>query len=422
MGFLSMIGVLAVVFVGLKFIFALGKRIPILELLLLIAGAQWIVGPIIEYQSGFDHFRYHMYVDETAYINYVVPAYLVLCGVIFFAIKNEPRLDVNLNFFDDYPHSGIILFVLGAIFGFVENIVPESVRFVFYLLGNFKYIGALILLFSPIGWHRYVFYGTLIYLFGESLQSGLFHDFILWATFFYMFWAYKVKPSVLTSLSLMFIGFLVATGIQLVKADFRTMVWNGYTGNKAELFVDILVRKISGGFVEDKQEQGDLNVRLNQGWIISAIMQNTPKWEPYAEGETVVEAVYASVFPRFLIPEKRKAGGVKNFERFTGLQLNSSTSMGISVLGEGYANYGIFGGIVFMGIFGLVLAFFWKLMMKWIEKLPIILFFLPLFWLQVVKAETELSVVLNHLVKSILLVLVIFWISKNIFNWHFENE
>lgn len=422
MEFWSIIGVLAVAFVGVRLVIALGHRIPILELLLLIAGMQWIIGPVIEYQSGFDHFRYHMYVEEVIYVSYVVPAYLALCAVIFYGIYKESRLKFDLDSFEDYTYFGIIFLLFGIVFGLLENVVPDNIKFVFFLLGNFKYVGALILLFSTKRWHRYVFYGTILFLFVESLRSALFHDFILWGTFFYMFWAYKVKPAIVTSLAIMASGFILATGIQLVKADFRSLVWNGYTGNKVELFIDILTRKISGGFVEDKQEQGALNVRLNQGWIISAIMENTPKKVPYAKGETVSEAVYASVLPRFLMPEKEGAGGVKNFEKFTGLFLNKGTSMGLSVVGEAYANYGVYGGIAFMGVFGALLIFFWRLILKWVGRMPVILFFIPLFWLQVVKAETELAVVLNHMVKSILLVFLFFWICKYIFNWHFEDE
>ena len=35
--------------------------------------------------------------------------------------------------------------------------------------------------------------------------------------------------------------------------------------------------------------------------------------------------------------------------RFTGLNLTSTTSMGMSIIGEAYANFGSFGGFIFMG-------------------------------------------------------------------------
>ena len=63
MGIWTLLGILAVTLVAVKFIRALGKRVPILELMLLIAGLQWIVGPIIEYGSPSLHYKYYMYVE-----------------------------------------------------------------------------------------------------------------------------------------------------------------------------------------------------------------------------------------------------------------------------------------------------------------------------------------------------------------------
>ncbi len=42
-----------------------------------------------------------------------------------------------------------------------------------------------------------------------------------------------------------------------------------------------------------------------------------------------------------LAPKKAMAGGRANFERFTEPELPETTSMDISLVGEGYANYGV---------------------------------------------------------------------------------
>ena len=51
----SYIGIITVIFVALTFIKRLGKGLPVLELMLLIAGLQWVIGPIIEYGSPSKH-------------------------------------------------------------------------------------------------------------------------------------------------------------------------------------------------------------------------------------------------------------------------------------------------------------------------------------------------------------------------------
>jgi hypothetical protein len=48
--------------------------------------------------------------------------------------------------------------------------------------------------------------------------------------------------------------------------------------------------------------------------------------------------------------------------------------------------------------------------------------FLPLIFLQVVKAETELYVVLNHFLKSLILVFGLLWVFKKYFGWKYEVE
>ena len=87
MEILTFLGVIAVIWVFVRFVKQLGQGIPILELMLLIAGLQWIIGPVIEYNSGLNHFRYYMYVPESVYMGYIVPAYLVFTGIIFLTSK-----------------------------------------------------------------------------------------------------------------------------------------------------------------------------------------------------------------------------------------------------------------------------------------------------------------------------------------------
>ncbi len=89
------------------------------------------------------------------------------------------------------------------------------------------------------------------------------------------------------------------------------MTWeHEYTGNKLELFATLFLNKVenmvSGNenarvsfYPNEKDEVSETNNRLNQGWIISRIMQNIPNQTPYLEGETISDAIYSSLFPGF---------------------------------------------------------------------------------------------------------------------------
>jgi hypothetical protein len=421
MTFWSLVGLILVGYVAYRFVKALGYSIPILELLLLIAGLQWVVGAFVEYRTDFQHYKYYMYVSEEVYMGYVVPAYLVFVIIVSIAIRKTKDSNVLYGNFHLFSKFGIKILLLGIFADVIKSNVPGGLQFFFFLLANLKYVGAMILFYSKERKHTYIFYATLLYLLFTSLRGGFFHELIIWGTFFYMFWSFKNKPTFKFNVTIIVVGFFLSTIIQVVKSDYRAMIWSGYQGNYASLFMDILNKRISGGIAEESEQQEELNVRLNQGWIISAIMEHTPRVQDFAKGETVKDAVSASLLPRFLSPNKKIAGGVENFEKYTGITLAENTSMGMSLVGEGYVNYGIFGGIAFMGAWGLVLVFFWLFLNRSTKVNNLILFFLPLIFFQVVKAETELVVVLNHLVKSTILVFGLLWFSKKVLRLNFEN-
>src|SRR5690606_29433178 len=118
----------------------------------------------------------------------------------------------------------------------------------------------------------------------------------------------------------------------------------------------------------------------------------------------------------------KEAGGQENFRKYTGLNLSDNTSMGLSIIGEFYANFGVAKGVLMMGVWGLLLVFVWKRLVFNSYKIPLLIFFLPLIFLQVVKAETELLVVLNHLIKSIIAVALFFWLTKKYLKWQIFAE
>ncbi len=406
---ISWVGLLAVGYIFYKFLKALGNKLPILELILVIAGMQWIVGAFIEYRTPFAHYKYYMYVDEATYMGFVVPAYIVFAIVLLYFAKKYDDFDFSLDQLGAYNGIALNLLVIGVVADFSGSFVPEQLKFILFLLSNLKYVGAIALFFSPIKWHRNFLYIAVLILIGRSLTSGMFHDFILWSIFFYMFWALQRQTRPRFNLIIIISGFILSTMIQAVKSDYRAMVWGGYSGNKVSLFFDILSAKFSGGLADNPDEQQGLNLRLNQGWIISAVMYNVPSSVPHANGATIKEAVQAALLPRFLNPDKKIAGGVENFEKYTGLQLGKNTSMGISIIGEAYANFGRYGGILFMGVWACFLGMIWGFIVKKINTNTIWIFFLPLIFIQVVKAETELVVVLNHLVKTLIFVFILFW-------------
>ena len=423
MDFWTTTGVILTGLITLRFISQLGKSLPILELMLLIAGAQWIIGPLIEYNLPNLHYKYFMYVDQGPYMSYVVPAYGAFAMAVYLGLGSSKTTFIGVEKLQQYKDYGLTLLLVGVFFDFIGSSLPPALAFIAFLLSNFKFVGAIILFFSEDKRLKQIFYIALLFLLYRSIQSTMFHDFILWTAFFYMFWTLKFKPSRQQILLTLVAGILSLTILQSIKSAYRIKVWDGYSGSKVELFSNLIVDAVFLDDTNADQLAGDENnIRLNQGWIISAILDEMPQRTDFLKGETITDALSAAVLPRFLNPSKKKAGGQENFRRFTGLDIGEGTSMGISIVGEAYGNYGKNGGIIFMAIWGCFLGFFWRVLFGKTQQNLLVLAFLPLIFLQVMKAETELVVVLNHLVKASIVVFLFFWASKTFLNWKFNEQ
>ena len=423
MDFWTTIGVILTGLIALRFISQLGKSLPILELMLFIAAAQWIIGPLIEYNTPSLHYKYFMYVDQQRYMSYVVPAFGAFALAVLLGISSLKDSTIPLDRLKHFKEYGITIFVIGVFFDLIGSSLPAGLAFFAFIISNFKFAGAIILFFSDDQRLKPIFYASLVFLLFRAIQSTMFHDFILWTAFFYMFWALQFKPSRQKIVATLLIGALSLTTLQTMKYAYRQQVWNGYSGSKIELFTGLVVDAILLDGADQELLDGELNkVRLNQGWIISAIIDEMPQRTDFLKGETITDALSAAVLPRFLNPNKTKAGGQENFRRFTGLELGEGTSMGISIIGEAYGNYGKNGGVVFMGIWGLFLSVFWNMVFKKTATNIVLLAFLPLLFLQVIKAETELVVVLNHLIKATIVVYLFFWAAKALLNWNLKDD
>jgi hypothetical protein len=368
-----------------------------------------------------NHYKYYMYVSEEAYFPFVIFGILAFwLGTLIIKRKNESiikekvfnHLKVHLQ---NKTYFAYWIIGLGWVCSILQNLMPASLRFIFYLLANSMYVGVIYLLFnsSNAKWGLIGF--ILFLLFASSLQRAMFHGLLLWLTFISLYFFALKNYSFGRKLLFLIIGIAFVYIIQIVKWEIRS----GKAQGNISGFFGVVSEKVLSDedYDETNSSTEDFVVRLNQGWIISRIMYNIPANAPFVDGETVNNAMSATLLPRFLNPDKTNAGGKEYFEQFTGFSLLPSTSMGASLIGEGYANYGYFGSIIFMFIIGLFYRFVLNITYSLLDKYPTLLLWLPLIFLQVVKAESDLLRVMNHLVKASILVFVIYWLSYKVFKW-----
>src|SRR6187431_2926145 len=116
-------------------------------------------------------------------------------------------------------------------------------------------------------------------------------------------------------------------------------------------------------------------------------MTHVPADEPYAMGQTLTDAAIFTVLPRFLFPNKREGASTQLFLRFTGIKLPPNTRMGLGVIGELYANF---------GMVGLILLFF----ADRAQKNPLWWAVAPAILLPCVEPGFNIEDVSNHIVKG----------------------
>jgi hypothetical protein len=382
----------------IRFIVEMDEGIPIEVISALISVVQWLTGPAMHFAMAIESDRYAMYVEAGEYFAFAIPATCAfVCGVLLWpGSGNEVNLLRKRDGSSDFS-VGMVLVLVSVASDFVGPRAPSGLSFFFHIASQLRYIGAIYFLFSG---HRYRWLmaaAALSKLFISSAESAMFHDLLLWLGLLGCYWWLLRRRSLGEKIVFVAFAVILTGSIQVIKRDYRDAVWSGRNPSLFEIAYDVIVERMA---FSEKATIETAVIRMNQGWIISAVMRHVPAREPFAGGETIVDALEAAVLPRFLAPNKKKAGGQENFRRFTGLPLADSTSMGISPLGEAYANYGVGGGTFFMlvwgGVFGLVIGMFRRFGMRD----PTILFWTPLIFYQTIKAETEIVVVLNQLTKG----------------------
>jgi len=407
-------GLALVIFIFVKFYFDMGKRVEIRDVIVLMATLQWILGPAMAYHLFPEHPLFYMAIDEKQYMNFTVPAcYAFVIGLYIPLSSNRIVGEIQFESIREYvkpqPNLAYLLIGLGLFFNIMRKFLPESLEFFFFLLGNMQFVGLFLLMLTP---DAKLFGIVMFILISNSVLQGMFHQLLLWLIFLFLMMALIFRFSFITKTFFFLIGLILVTLIQSMKDDYREETWykTELADSKENIFRDVLMQRISDpSLIFEGEMMNNVNTRLNQGWIIARVLNHVPENEPFAEGETVKKAIVAAVLPRILNPNKVVAGGRENFERYTGTYINEKTSMDLSIAGEAYANFGRYGGMLFLFLIGILYNVVLIRILKISINQPILILWIPLIFFQVIKAETDFSTVLNHLIKSSLVVAGVFW-------------
>jgi hypothetical protein len=397
--------------------YSLNYVIPTRYIFGVLMCVQFLVGPTLAY-NGFDEYQYLFYrmqIPEAEYFTYAIPAMICFLAGLHFNSQSLEGEVINesevADFLEKNPKLPFMLIGVGFGSSFIAQMMSSELGFVFYLMAGLKFIGVFMLICSRSKIKFLPMAIVYISIISSSLGEGMFHDLVTWTIFLGTVYAIRYKPSMGVKV-LLSIGFLISiTLIQLLKGDYRTSIRTGDEGIEAFNKAYEEKQNESQEGVFSMANLGPTVVRINQGFIVTNIMKTVPDKVPFEEGDELKKILEAALLPRFLAPDKLKAGDREIFTKYSGIRLREGTTMGLSSLGDAYINFGVFGGCIVMMLLGLLYNTALKLFYKSSKNYPLLLLFTPLVFYYPIRPDCEFQTILGHFFKSIFFIFLImkFW-------------
>jgi hypothetical protein len=412
----------------LELLFRLGNKVVVLDLIIISAVFTWLVMPVIFYHVYPKEnilarlwLRY-MPISSDEYFVFAVPSTVsMILGLRVplgkLHINSNPQIYIQnvKKILALKPQTGMILIIVGVVSSFLRFLFPVSLDQMFYLFSHLTYVGFFYIVYSPNKYKRIVVSSVIALLVGQALATGMFGEMIYMMALMFTLAIFGKKISFQSKLSFTILAFIFVIVLQSVKQDYRKRSWTEGAGADPFYFAELISDRLADpGSLMDANKLFFIGVRFNQGWLAAKTMKMVPEKYPFANGETIWQSILASIVPRFLWPDKPEAGGRDNLKRFWGYKLEGY-SMNIGPAGEAYANFGVAGGIIYMFFYGLLFNLLLSLILKWAEKRPTVILWLPFLFLYVISVETDLLTTMNAITKTTFFTFVVFKLFKSIF-------
>jgi hypothetical protein len=408
---------------------SLGRTIPIIELTVFLMVVQMLYAPALEFYFypnflDLEEWKSLMVSEPETYFNFTLPATLFFIAGIYIPYRRKTsalklklaikKLKIYKQFIDKI---GIALIIVGAISTVLSDLVNVgALNFILLLFSYLKFIGLFYLIICK---SRYLWAALIIVMVPFAISifiSSVFINLVIWTFFIGSYFIINKKYSMTFKVGAFLAMIFLGTIIQVTKHQYRQIVWlnaQQIEGNKLETFGKLIVAQINS---LDQEEfilsLTSLSQRLNQGIILSYIIENIPDNRPIVNGRFFYNELLGVALPRFVFPDKPVVGDRDKFEYLAGWRLGARTSMNVGIMGDGYGNFGLNGGMWFCFGFGLFLSVFFKKAMDWSQKRPSIILWLPLLFFYSMRAGNEFYIIANWIVKSGVIVLAYFLIFE----------
>jgi len=407
----------------LEFIDNLGNKIVIMDLAILLGILTCLIMPIFFYHmfSKDNHlarlWNKYMPIPSNTYYSYALPAIMMMALGLRFPFK---KLRVNPNpkiyldnvkvYLKNKPNLGLILIGIGILSGLLDFLSPANLKQVFYFSEHLTYVGVFYVLYAPpTPYKKFIIPGVVVLMIAQSLITGMFGEFVYMMACSLTLILLGSKVSFKAKITYAVFGLFLIVILQSVKMDYRNRTWT-QGGSEADpaYFAYLVMDRVSNydNLVSNDNLFFTLT-RMNQGWLVAFTMKRVPKAHPFAYGETIVTSIEAAILPRFIWEDKPNAGGKHNLLRFWGFVIYG-VSMNIGPLGEAYGNFDVTGGIIYMFFYGLFFNYMFARILKYSEKRPTIVLWLPFLFFYSVQMETDILSTMGALVKGLIFMWFVF--------------
>lgn len=394
------------------------EQIAFKEFILTLYGLNYLFSPAFIYllnPTG----TYRMKLPEGEYFMLAIPCIFLLqlgmnCWktgifkVSFETVKLQSIL--NQQVLVSWLYAGVALKFLNPFF-------PSDLAFFFYLLSGIRFAAAYGLFVLDARRYKWHLIGLLVLELSGSLGQGMFHDFVMWAAFFGLFWVFYKKPSMNFKLAMGVVVLLCVYILQITKSDYRAQI--GQSGGEGGLasFQDAVAKNVENetSLFGTSKIAASLT-RVNQAWIFASAAHRMNHIQDYQGLEVVGKYAEAAFLPRFIAPDKMMAGDRQIFNRFSGHYVTSSTSMGLGFFADGYIAYGKIGAYVFAWILGLIFCLIFKTVEYWSKVSPFFVFLLFPILNFAVRPDCETQTVMGHIVKGLFVFGGLMWYYSEYFS------
>ncbi|MBS4044352.1 MAG: hypothetical protein KGZ59_11090 [Chitinophagaceae bacterium] len=399
-----------------KFIVEANNGFRIRNIFIVFLSLQYLLGPYLSYMYDNESI-YSMVIPSQEYFSFAFTGVLLIgIGLFYNSIKSDEDdilKNVKINFIKFDSALFEKLFFISIFFHFFPFKSNTSFDFVIYFIISLKYVYVCYIILSgkKINYLLLAIPVTLLVL--QSLNRGMFHDLLTWMIFWGISLAIKLKPSFIQKIIAIGVFVFLVVIIQLAKQNFRSAS-SVITKENSSFKV---FRKTAESEIEEASKFSLIQniVRINQGWITARTMNNIPKRVDYANFDLINKYFEAAFMPRILAPDKIRAGDRELLNKYSGIIISFGTSMGIGIVGDAWASFGYFGGLVMLFCFGLLLNYSLKYFQYLIKYYPLVYFLLPIIYIYPIRPDCETQTSMGHLVKTTFLVsFIVFYFMKRV--------